>query len=97
MIQITCGNVLLTPATRRHLIHGLRRANKLGSRLGGFTLSLCLRRTGRTFDVRADVADRAGPFRCHARGSDWATVVRHLIRNLTERLHRQLLARAVVA
>lgn len=78
-------------------MHGLRRATKLGSRLGGFMLKLCLRRTGRTFDVRADVADRVGPFRCHARGSDWATVVRHLIRDVTERLHRQVLARAVVA
>ena len=97
MIQITCGNVLLKPTTRRQLMACLRRATRLGERVGGFALNLCLRRSGRTFDLRADVRDRAGPFSCHARGHDWATVVRHLVRDLVIRLHAQVIARTMVA
>ena len=97
MIQITCGNVLLKPAARRQLMSCLRRAAKLGQRLGGFALNLCLKRSGRTFDLRADVNDRAGTFRCHSRGSDWGTAVRQIVRDLVGRLHTQLLARPMPA
>ena len=95
MIQITCGNVLLKPTTRRQLMACLRRAAKLGDRVGGFAMNLCLKRSGRTFDLRADVRDQAGSFRCHTRGTDWATAVRQLIRDLVARLHAQVVARAV--
>ena len=97
MIQITCGNVLLTPTARRQLMSCLRRANKLGQRLGGFALNLCIKRSGRTFDLRADAHDRRGDVRCHARGSDWWTVVRQVVRDLVARLHAQLLARPALA
>ncbi len=97
MIQLTCGNVLLTPSARRHLMSCLRRADRLGQRVGAFTLNLCLKRSGRQFDLRADVRDRAGQFRCHARGTDWRTAVRHMVRDLVAHLHAQVLARAVAA
>ena len=60
-------------------------------------MDLCLKRSGKTFDVRADVRDKAGTFRCHARGNDWRSVVRQLVHDLVARLHAQLLARAMVA
>ena len=97
MIQITCGNVLLKPTTRRQLMQCLRRAAKLGGRVGDFALNLCLKRKGRSFDLTADVRDRAGTFRCHVRSSDWATAVRQVVRDLVLRLHGQLLARTAVA
>ena len=97
MIQITCGNVLLKPSVRRHLMNCLRRAGKLGERIGGFALNLCLKRSGKNFDLRADVSDRAGAFRCHTRGSDWQTAVRRIVRDLVQRLHGQLLARPTPA
>ena len=97
MIEITCGNVLLKPSARRQLMNCLRRASKLGERIGGFALNLCLKRSGRKFDLRADVRDSAGAFRCHTRGSDWATTVRNFVRDLVARLHAQVIARAVLA
>jgi hypothetical protein len=95
MIQLSCGNVLLKPSARRQLMATLKRATKLGERVGSFAMNLCLKRSGRTFDVRADVRDRAGAFRCHARGSDWASVVRNVVRDLVIRLHAQLIARTL--
>ena len=97
MIQITCGNVLLTPSTRRQLMACLRRANRLGERIGSFALNLCLRRSGKRFDVRADVKDRAGHFQCHARGTDFQTTVRQIVRDLVIRLHAQVVARTMLA
>ena len=97
MIQLTCGNVLLKPSTRRQLMNCLRRAQKLGQRIGGFALNLCLKRSGKQFDLRADVRDAAGTFRCHARGTDWQTAVRRMVHDLVLRLHAQLLARPATA
>ena len=97
MIQLTCGNVLLKPSTRRQLMSCLRRAQKLGERIGGFTMNLCLKRSGKQFDLRADVRDAAGSFHCHARGTDWQTALRRIVRDLVLRLHAQLLARPALA
>jgi hypothetical protein len=96
MIEITCGNVLLKPAARRQLMSCLRRASKLGERIGGFAMNLCLKKSGRKFHLTADVRDRAGNFHCHTRGSDFASAVRQIVRDLVARLHAQVIARAVV-
>jgi hypothetical protein len=97
MIQLTCGNVLLKPSTRRQLMGCLRRAQKLGERIGGFFLNLCMKRSGKQFNLRADVRDAAGTFQLHARGTDWQTAVRRMVRELVLRLHSQLLARPAFA
>ncbi|HLL88295.1 MAG TPA: hypothetical protein VK324_03235, partial [Tepidisphaeraceae bacterium] len=70
MIQLDPGYVLLKPSHRRQLATWLRRAVKLGERLGNFVLKLTLRRTGRGVEVRAAVHDRAGDFALRTRQGD---------------------------
>jgi hypothetical protein len=97
MIQLDAGNVLLKPSHRKQLMAGLRRAMKLGQRLGHFVLNLSLHRSGKHFDVRASVSDNAGSFECHARNQDWRTAVREIVRMLVVRLHSQLTLKAAAA
>ena len=97
MIKLNAGNVLLKPSLRRQLMTWLRRSLKLGSRLGNFALTITLRRTGRVYDVRANVTDTSGGFDCHTRRYDWRTAIRDLTRVLTARLHQQCLRRAAIA
>jgi hypothetical protein len=91
MIELDVGNVLLKPSQRRQMMARLRRCAKLGSRLGGFLLRIQVWRTGRQYELRAAVRDRAGEFLCRVRRSDWADAVRDLIRDLAARLHHQRL------
>ncbi len=94
MIQLNSGNVLLKPSHRKQLMAWLRRAQKLGQRLGHFVLNLSLARHGKSFDVRAHVHDSVGDFQCHARNHDWKMAVRNLVRTLVARLQGQLMLRA---
>jgi hypothetical protein len=94
MIQLNAGNVLLKPSHRKQLMAWLRRAAKLGERLGQFVLNLSMNRSGKHFDIRASVQDSAGNFSCHARNHDWRTAVREIVRMLVLRLHGQLTLRA---
>jgi hypothetical protein len=91
MIQLEVGNVLLKPSQRRQLMARLRRSLKLGSRLGNFVLKIMLWRTGRRYELRADVRDTAGDFGCRVRRSDWAQALHDLIQALSNRLHGQCL------
>jgi len=97
MIKLEAGNVLLKPSHKRQLMSWLRRALRIGSRLGEFTLLITMRRSGRQCEVRAQVHDSAGDFVCRSRQHDWRDAVRDLVRTLVNRLHAQQLARAVVA
>jgi hypothetical protein len=97
MIKLDAGNVLLKPSHRRQLMTWLRRSLKLGSRLGNFALTITLRRSGRMYDVRANVSQSKGAFDCHTRRHDWRNAVRDLVRMLTTRLHQQCLLRTEVA
>jgi hypothetical protein len=74
----------------------LRRCVKLGSRLGGFLLRITMWRSGRQFELRAAVTDRAGDFGCRVRRADWAEALHDLIHAVTHRLHRQCLMRQAV-
>jgi len=91
MIELDVGNVLLKPSQRKQMMARLRRCAKLGSRLGGFLLTIRVWRTGRQYELRAAVRDRAGDFLCRVRRADWAEGVRDLTRSLTSRLHHQCL------
>ena len=96
MIKLDSGNVLLKPSHRRQLMSWLKRAMRLGSRIGNFALTITMHRTGRQCEVRATVHDSAGDFACRSRQHDWRDAMRELIRMLCNRLHEQLL-RAVAA
>ncbi len=97
MIKLDAGNVLLKPSHRRQMMAALRRALRLGERLGDFVLTLTLRRAGRAYELRAAVSDRIGSFACRARNNDWRDAMRNLIRAITARLHDQCLGRRLVA
>lgn len=96
MIELDVGNVLLKPARRRQMMARLRRCLKLGSRLGGFALRITIWRTGRQYELRAAVRDRASDFGCRVRRADWLGAVHDLIRMLSHRLHHQCLLRNAV-
>ena len=93
MIELDVGNVLLKPSQRRQMMARLRRCLKLGSRLGNFLLRITIWRSGRQYELRAAVRDRAGDFGCRVRRTDWADAVHELIHALSRRLHDQCLRR----
>lgn len=91
MIKLDAGNVLLKPSQRRQLMSWLRRSLKLGERLGDFVLTIRMWRTGRQFELRAAVRDRAGEFGCRVRRNDWESALRDLVQSVCRRLHGQCL------
>lgn len=95
MIKLDAGNVLLKPSQRRQLMSWLRRAMRMGERLGNFVLNITIKRVGRQYEVRADVHDSQGDFGCRARQQHWRDAFRDLVRTLSNRLHAQVIARAV--
>jgi hypothetical protein len=94
MIELNAGNVLLKPSQRRQLMSWLRRAVKLGERLGNFRLTLSMNRTGRAFEVRADVKDSIGNSNFRTRRNDWGDAIRELIRQIVAYVHTQWVLRA---
>ena len=97
MIKLEAGNVLLKPSHRKQLMAWLRRALRLGSRLGEFVLVITMHRSGRQCEVRAQVHDAAGDFVCRSRQHDWRDAMRDLVRSVVNRLHEQCLRQAVSA
>jgi hypothetical protein len=97
MIKLQSGNVLLKPSQRRQIAALLRRCVRLGKRLGGFILNISMRRSGRIYEIRADVRDRVGNFHCRSRQNNWQDALRDLARTLALRLHDQRLQRAVAS
>jgi len=95
MVTLNAGNVLLKPSHRRQLMSWLKRAMKLGQRVGDFAVSISLHRCGRQTEVWARVTDRAGDFDCHSRQTDWRNAVREVIRDLSNRLADQRNRRAL--
>ena|SRR5207248_2836393 len=97
MIQLNVGNVLLKPSQRRQIMTCLRRAMKLGQRIGDFVLNLTMTRSGRSYELRAAVHDRAGAFSYRIRRNDWRGAVREIMHLVVARLHAQCLSRGAVA
>ncbi len=95
MIELDLGNVLLKPSQRKQLMSWLRRSIELGKRLGNFILKISIQRSGRQYEVRAQVHDTAGDFGCRIRQSDWRSAFRTLIRTLTRQLHQQCITAAL--
>jgi hypothetical protein len=97
MIKLHAGNVLLKPSQRRQIMSLLRRCVRLGKRIGGFFLDISIRRSGRMYEMRAEVRDRAGDFACRTRQNNLQDALRNLARDLTNRLHKQCLHRTAIA
>jgi hypothetical protein len=93
MIKLDQGNVLLKPCQRRQFLSSLRRALRLGSRLGDFGVTISLRRDGRLFEMQADVHDSLGDFRCRCRQHDWRSALRDLTRSICNGLHAHAMGR----
>ena len=70
MIKLEPGNVLLKPSSRRQFMGWLRRAARLGQRLGNFNLKITLSRVGNQLQAVAAVRDKAGDFTCRTRQRD---------------------------
>lgn len=97
MIKLDVGNMLLKPSHRKQLMARLRRALRIGARLGEFMLVITMHRSGRQCEVQARVHDSAGDFVCRSRQHDWRDAVRDLVKSIVNRLHAQQLRRAVIA
>jgi hypothetical protein len=91
-IHLDVGNVLLKPSHRRQLMTWLKRAMRLGAKLGDLVVTLTLQRIGRQYEVRATVHDSAGDFDCRRRDRDWRDAMRDVVMTLTAKLHSQRLA-----
>ena len=90
-IHLDAGNVLLKPSHRRQLMAWLKRAIRLGAKLGDLVVTLTLQRIGRWYEVRATVHDSAGDFDCRGRDRDWRDAMHDVVLTLTSRLHAQRL------
>lgn len=91
MLQLDSGNVLLKPSHRRQLMSWLRRAMKIGQKLGDLLIKITLQKTGRHYEVKARVHDRAGDFDCRFRNHELRTALRELAHRLCSRIHSQKL------
>ena len=90
-IRLESGNVLLKPSHRRQLMAWLKRAIRLGAKLGNLVVTLTLQRIGRQYEVRATVHDSAGDFDCRRRDRNWHDAMHEVVLMLTSRLHSQRL------
>lgn len=95
MLQLDSGNVLLKPSHRKQLLTWLRRALKLGQKIGDFFIRISLHRSGRSVNIIAEVRDSLGNFQVRARNNDWRTAMRETAHMLSLRLHDQRLTQAM--
>jgi hypothetical protein len=93
MLKLDSGNVLLKPSHRRQLMSWLKRAIRLGHRMGNPAISIIMHRAGRVVEVRADVADQNGSVAFRSRQNDWKDAARALVRMITSYLHDRMVHR----
>jgi hypothetical protein len=91
MIKLDSGNVLLKRSHRKQVMSLLRRALRLGERIGNFVLSISMQRNGKMYEVNVTAQDAAGTLNCRSRRHDWRDALRDLVRRLTHWLHEQQL------
>jgi hypothetical protein len=95
MIKLDSGNVLLKPSHRRQVRTWLRRALRLGQRVGNFMLTISMQRIGRSYEIRAVAQDSVGVLRCRSRRHEWRDAVREMVREVERWVHGQHLERAL--
>jgi hypothetical protein len=91
MIKLDSGNVLLKRSHRKQLMSWLRRALRLGERIGDFVLTISMQRSGKMYEVSVTAQDSVGTLSCRTRRHDWQDAMRDLVRRLTYWLHEQQL------
>ncbi|MBC7782385.1 MAG: hypothetical protein H7144_00985 [Burkholderiales bacterium] len=94
MITLDAGNVLLKPTHRKQLMARLKRAIRIGDRIGDFVMKITMRRTGRHVEMTAKVHDRFGNFDLRTRGTTWTDAFRTIVRDIFRQLHNHALRRA---
>jgi hypothetical protein len=92
MFTLDSGNVLLKPSHRKQVLTWLRRTLRLAQRVGGFLLSISMKRVGKFYEVSVAAKDSIGSMTGRARRHDWRDALRDLVRRLTQWLHAQHLA-----
>lgn len=92
MFTLDSGNVLLKPSHRKQVMTWLRRALRLGQRIGGLFLTISMKRVGKFYEVNATAQDSKGTLACRARRHDWKDALRDLAHKLTQWLHGQQLS-----
>jgi hypothetical protein len=92
MVKLHSGNCRLNGSQRRQLNAWLKRAVRLGERVGDFLLKISVRRVGRGYELIASVHDSAGDFGCRSRGQTWRDVCREVARMISVRLRGQRIA-----
>ena len=95
MLQLDSGNVLLKPSHKRQLMSWLRRALRIGQKLGDLMISITMQRVGRHYEVQAKVRDKAGNFQCRSRRQEWRDALREIAMTLGTRLHDQRLSQSL--
>jgi hypothetical protein len=91
MLKLDAGNVLLKPSNRRQLMSWLRRAIRLGERMGDLAISITMHRIGHLVEIRADVADHNSRVAFRSRQHDWKHAARDLAHMLTIHLHDRMI------
>ena len=96
MITLNAGNVLLKPSQRKQFMARLKRAIRLGDRLGDFMMKISMRRTGRHIEMTARVHDRLGDFDVRSRSGSWIDALHNLVREVFRQLHAHHIRRAAL-
>ncbi len=94
MITLDAGNVLLKPSHRKQLMARLKRAIRLGDRLGQFVLKISLKRSGKHVEITADAHDKFGDVKVRSRGSTLMDALYAMVRDLLRSLHSHALRRS---
>ena len=94
MIKLDSGNVLLKRSHRRQVMTWLRRAMRLGQRVGNFVLTISMQRIGKFYEIRARATDSGGVLTCRSKRHDWRDAVRDMVREVERWLHGQQIERA---
>jgi hypothetical protein len=93
MMELVSRNVSLKPSQRRQINAWLKRSLRLGQQVGSFVMTITIKRTGKMYEVRANVQDQAGTFTCRSRQHGVLDACRRLVHSLNTNLHNQLLQR----
>ena len=91
-MELVSLNVPLRGVHRKQIMAWLRRPLKVGQQIGSFVLKMTIQRSGKAFEVRAQVRDEAGEFTCRSRG-DLMDACIEVTHKLNLQLHRQRLQR----
>ncbi len=94
MITFDVGNVLLKPTQKKQLLARLKRAIRLGDRLGDFVMKITMRRTGRHVEMTASGRDRFGEFSLRTRGQTWMDAAHEIVRSVIGQIHLHAVRRA---